>query len=233
MNNYKLYVHIAPNGKRYYGITKQRPKQRWQNGKGYRNNPYFARAINKYGWNNIKHEVLADGLTEHEAQELEQYMIQWYDTANRKHGYNLSTGGESSSGYKHTEEAKQKMSEARKGRSHPMCGKHHTEETKKKLSEANKLNARSVICLTTNKIFLSTREGARYYNICNAHISSCCKGDRKSAGKYNGQKLLWKYVNHRHNRVYRVVETFDIDSWNLFDDVDNESLDYDNLPDII
>lgn len=96
--NYKLYVHIAPNGKKYYGITKQRPEQRWLNGKGY-SNQYFTRAINKYGWGNIEHIVLYDDLTEDEAKELEQYMIQWYDTANPNYGYNITLGGESGSGY--------------------------------------------------------------------------------------------------------------------------------------
>ena len=26
--NWKVYVHISPNGKRYYGITSQRPNER-------------------------------------------------------------------------------------------------------------------------------------------------------------------------------------------------------------
>ena len=80
--NYKLYVHIAPNGKRYYGITKQDVKKRWGYGYGYSRNQYFYKAINKYGWNNIEHIVLHEGLDKEEAQELEQYMIQWYNTAN-------------------------------------------------------------------------------------------------------------------------------------------------------
>ena len=96
--NYKLYVHIAPNGKKYYGITKRDAAIRWNNGKGY-DNQYFSRAISKYGWDNIEHIVIYDDLTENEAKELEQYYIQWYDTANRKYGYNITLGGEGGSGY--------------------------------------------------------------------------------------------------------------------------------------
>lgn len=129
--NYKLYVHIAPNGKKYYGITKQRPKRRWQNGKGYKGNQYFTRTIEKYGWDNIEHIVLQEGLDEEEAKELEQYMIQWYNTTNPNYGYNITLGGEGSNGYICTEEHKQKISKANKG-------KNHTEESKRKISEANK-----------------------------------------------------------------------------------------------
>lgn len=37
-----------------------------------------------------------------------------------------------------SEEAKEKMREAKKGENNPMYGKHHTEETRKKMREANK-----------------------------------------------------------------------------------------------
>ena len=47
--DYKLYVHInKANSKRYFGITKQKSKDRWRNGTGYKKNRHFARAINKY-----------------------------------------------------------------------------------------------------------------------------------------------------------------------------------------
>ena len=53
--NYKVYVHINKiNGKRYYGITKQkRIKRRWENGKGYKKQSYFYSDIEKYGWGNF------------------------------------------------------------------------------------------------------------------------------------------------------------------------------------
>ena len=40
--NYKLYVHISPSNKRYYGITcQEKCEYRWQNGKGYTPNKHF------------------------------------------------------------------------------------------------------------------------------------------------------------------------------------------------
>ena len=237
--NYKLYVHIAPNGKKYYGITKQRPKQRWANGKGYHHNQHFTNAINKYGWDNIEHIVLHEGLDKEEAEELEQYMIQWYDTANRNHGYNISLGGETGNhseesrrklseskkgaknpnyGKKISEETKKKLSEALRGKNNPNYGKHHSEETRKKISKAGKgrhhsietkqklkeiakrgVNspaAKSVICTTTNTIFYTNAEAAKYYNIDNSGISKCCRGKAKSSGKLpDGTKLVWRYID--------------------------------------
>ena len=97
--NYKVYVHIAPNGKRYYGITKQRVEKRWQNGYGYKNNEHFWNSICKYGWNEgFEHIIIAKGLTEEEAKWLEIELIREHDTTNPKYGYNISLGGEGGNG---------------------------------------------------------------------------------------------------------------------------------------
>lgn len=93
--NYKLYVHISPSNKRYYGITgREKVELRWQNGNGYKKNIYFYRAIKKYGWDNFKHIVLFSNLTKEEAGLLEQMYITLYDTQNPKYGYNICNGGE-------------------------------------------------------------------------------------------------------------------------------------------
>ena len=36
MRDYKIYVHTAPNGKRYVGITRQKLNRRWRYGEGYK-----------------------------------------------------------------------------------------------------------------------------------------------------------------------------------------------------
>ena len=92
-NNYSVYRHIAPNGKSYIGITKQDPERRFQNGYGYKTQPAFWRAINKYGWENFKHKVLETGLTEKKASEKEQYYINDVYHSLVPRGYNTSEGG--------------------------------------------------------------------------------------------------------------------------------------------
>lgn len=52
---------------------------------------------------------------------------------------------------------------------------------------------KSVICITTGKIFKSAKEAGDYYGITNTVIIRCCKGKCKSAGKLNGEKLIWEY----------------------------------------
>lgn len=152
--NYKVYKHTAPNGKVYIGITMNEPKRRWQGGAGYKDHPHFYNAINKYGWENIKHEVLFDGLTKEEAEAKEIELIAAYNATNREYGYNVANGGNargktaeetkqkisgSLKGHLVTDEARRKMSEKAKlrvGERHHNYGVKMSEEQKRKISEA-------------------------------------------------------------------------------------------------
>ena len=89
-----VYIHSCPNGKKYVGITRQRPEKRWNNGCGYVKNEHFTRAIKKYGWENIDHMVIEVD-TETEMYYLERYLIAYYNSNNPKYGYNNSRGGDS------------------------------------------------------------------------------------------------------------------------------------------
>ncbi len=92
MESYYVYKHTAPSGKSYIGITSNNPLYRWQNGLGYTGQPKFYKAIKKYGWDNISHEILEEGLTKEQACEKEIAYIKQYDSFNN--GYNASAGGE-------------------------------------------------------------------------------------------------------------------------------------------
>ena len=62
-------MHRFPNGKVYIGITKQTVEERWRNGEGYKTQ-LVHRAIEKYGWGNIEHIVLASCLSKKDAEQL-------------------------------------------------------------------------------------------------------------------------------------------------------------------
>ena len=70
----------------------------------------------------------------------------------------------------------------------------------------NNINAKSVICITTNKIFLSINDGAKYYNCISGNIIKCCKKERGYCGKLkDGTELIWRYIIWNHNKIYKVI----------------------------
>ena len=74
-DNWCLYKHTCPNGKIYFGITNNL-KKRWSAmGEQYHSCKRFYYAIRKFGWVNIKHEVLIENLTQEKAGELEKKYI--------------------------------------------------------------------------------------------------------------------------------------------------------------
>ena len=103
-------------------------------------------AIQKYGWDNIAHEIIETGLTKKQAEEKERYYIKLYDSTNPEFGYNITYGG--GVGGRFTDETKRKISESLKAAyENPelrevarkrATGHKHSEETKAKMSAARK-----------------------------------------------------------------------------------------------
>lgn len=168
-NTYCVYIHTNKiNNKIYVGQTGKTVIDRWRNGgAGYLQRrhdgtyyqPLFARAINKYGWDNFEHIIFAEHLTKSEACHVEKLLIAMYQSNNPMHGYNLSSGGESgAAGCTMSDEQRKKISDARKqcwkneqyrlnqseahkwqtGENHPFYGKHHTEGSREKMSKKAK-----------------------------------------------------------------------------------------------
>lgn len=136
--NYCVYMHKNKiNGKVYIGLTGRKPEYRWSNGNGYKHNPYFYSAIQKYGWDGFEHKIIKDNLTEQEAQDLEVSLISKYDSTNRLYGYNVLLGGNLGTlGVEMSKETRQKMSESRMGKLNHFYGKQHTDKSKEKMSIA-------------------------------------------------------------------------------------------------
>lgn len=136
-NIYTVYVHVnLINDKHYVGQTMQPFWERWKSGYGYRNGkqPYFERAIVKYGWDNFDHIILKEGLTHEQANFWEKYYINLWDCTNPKRGYNIKEGR---SNGRLSEETRWKISKSRTRKKYGKRGPLR-EETKEKISEAHK-----------------------------------------------------------------------------------------------
>lgn len=83
---YYIYIHTCPNRKAYVGLSKS-PKQRWNNGEGYKGNKEFYNAIQRYGWENIKHEIVAESNYGWVARGIEKKLISKYKKNGR--AYNI------------------------------------------------------------------------------------------------------------------------------------------------
>lgn len=132
--NYSVYKLTAPNGKVYIGITSRDPKRRWNAGNGYKYNKHFYDAIQKYGWKNIKKEILHSDISQEDAYRLEKELILEYRSNEREYGYNKSFGGESSVRGLHWHQPKESVEK----RAQKMRGRKLTQEQRKKLSESLK-----------------------------------------------------------------------------------------------
>lgn len=104
---FTVYMHVnKANQKKYIGITSQKPEARWgPNGRHY-SNQYFAKAINKYGWDGFDHFILCEGLEEDEAKEMEIALIAKHSSNDSDFGYNCTIGGDGATKYYTEEERK-------------------------------------------------------------------------------------------------------------------------------
>lgn len=172
--SYKLYKHTSPSGKVYFGITKQDLNQRWKYGSGYKDNVYFWRAIQKYGWNSISHELIRDGLTREEAEALEIEYIGKYDSTNRDKGYNRAPGGHLLPTI--SDETRKKMSE------------NHADFRYGKSSKAKRVFQYDKQSGALIAEYSSTTEAASVTGIHRDCIAGVARGEHNSAGGY-----LWSY----------------------------------------
>jgi len=147
-NNYSVYMHICPNGKKYIGITKLKVESRWKKGEGYKSCILFYRSIQKYGWVNVEHKTLYTSLTKEEAEQKEIELISFYKSNNRNYGYNIANGGHVNSVSEQTKEKisintkkaledpaiRKKISIAQHNRPSPLKGRKLSEEHKSKMN---------------------------------------------------------------------------------------------------
>lgn len=137
-----IYKAIFPNNKIYIGQTQRtleyRKKEHWYEYLKNRRNSYFYNAIKKYGWDNIKWEIVENNIINIDIlNEREMFYISKYNTFGDC-GYNMNLGGNNKNGCIVSQETRKKMSEYRKGKPALNLGKIRSEEAKKKTGDANR-----------------------------------------------------------------------------------------------
>ena len=165
------------NGKEYIGQTifsiEKRKRGHISDALSGRNNIYFHKAIRKHGPDSFKWKIIHKCNDINELNRLEIFYIGYYDTYNS--GYNLTLGGRGHVGYKHTEEAKLKMSESRRGNQFAK-GFKHTDETKRKISMScigvnfGAKSSGAVAIIINNKYFNTRDEAAKFIGISSATV---------------------------------------------------------------
>lgn len=125
------------NGKQYVGQTNNLTKREecWKCLKAKYSNPYLDNARKKYGLENFSLLILKKCDSQEELDRWEKHYIKIFNTLN-PNGYNMTEGG--TSGYKFTDEVKERMSQALKGKYAKEkswnYGKHLSANAKKLLS---------------------------------------------------------------------------------------------------
>ena len=209
-NRYVVYRHIFPNGKSYIGITGVKPyTRRWNGGRGYAKQPKMRFAIEKYGWENVKHEVLFSNLSLYEAYSIEQEMIAKYDSI--ENGYNITQGGAGVITAERSEEWKRNISLGHMGKKCPWSAetlkkymdshgawnkgkplskshyahlKPHWQKMGKPITAYDKRTLRPVLH------FESCESAAKSVGVAPENISRCAHGRRPTAAGY-----VWRFDN--------------------------------------
>lgn len=209
---YSLYKLTFPNGKLYIGITSNFNRRMSQHKHdATKKDLKLYRAINKYGWNNIKKEVVIFGLTRFEAMDMEKLLIAEQDLV--RAGYNTTPGGELISEHCHTEmikrmsnpEYREKCVRALKSKEKERIAKLGSPETRALNSAAQKRRyldgkcklpntSKPIICVETGIVYSSAAEAARAMNLNGRLIRRVASGERNH---HNG--FTFKFINEEYN----------------------------------
>lgn len=201
-----VYRHISPSNKVYIGITSRKPELRWgHNGIYYKGCNKFYNAILKYGWDNIKHEILIDNASKEEACILEQMLISHYKRLGVS--YNITDGGEGRIAKQPQEFCKEqsdRMKEAWRNNPEKYLNKRTTKGIRRSIEQIRKRST-SVLQFSIDGEFIqryeSVTEASNVVGISAKAIRNCCNGGyycrnrdtyinvRQSGG------FIWKWCN--------------------------------------
>ena len=118
MYGYIYMITNLINGRQYIG---QKKSDVFLHEKYLGSGKILKQAVESYGIENFKVELLCECNSKEELDEMEIYYIKYYGAQEDRHYYNICKGGDAGpggpmfKGHKHSDETRKKMSESRKG----------------------------------------------------------------------------------------------------------------------
>lgn len=211
-----IYSYIFPNGKRYVGKTKRTLSARKKNSKweGYQHCPVLWRAIEKYGVENIREEILVEAyMNDSDAAMYERYYIALYKTnitkySSPSYGYNMTDGGEGVAGWHPNEEQYQKRKSHLQSMAQCRRGVQLSEDHKKKLSAAHTGRQRTPMSESTKQkisransvenMSAETRTRRSRSKMKPVIATNKCDGSTIEFRSEGGDgRVLWRFSNFR------------------------------------
>ena len=215
--HYRVYKLTSPENKVYIGYTGQTLKRRMKNGYHRLEKTYvppIAKAINKFGPDSFRVEILCDHLTLEGAWKLENWFIRYYDSMNPEKGYNRVSGG-SALGRSLSDEFRQDISKTllKRYEDDPSLSlknqiskkkihenrpelREAVRQTMKRKAEEGLLDGfvhasgkpRPVICVETGVLYRSQKNAEQLTGLGNIH--KACHGHTHTCGG-----MHWRYVD--------------------------------------
>jgi group I intron endonuclease len=191
--NNKIYIGSAKNFYKRYLKHKENPRE-----------THISRSFRKYGFENFVFEIL-ETPDIFNLIEREQFWMDFYQSYNKKIGYNTRIKAESNLGFKHSIETRQKISNSQKGKPRKNANSYrvYTDEqrSKFKLTMFNlKHDWKPILQLDLMnniiKEFPSLSQAGRDTGFNYKGISKCARGERKRAYGF-----VWKYKDNINSPI--------------------------------
>lgn len=192
MTIYKITNKL--NGKVYIGKTsRQSAERRWARhvylaSQGRQS--FLYKAIRKYGLKSFTVTTLHSRIqTEKRLNTLERRYIKRFKSTDENHGYNLTEGGDGTSGYKHSTSACRRISKANKGNQNALDNK-LSQITRKRMSAARMGNQNGKGNKGHKCSFATRRRISKSNRGQKRSLASRRKMQRSQMGNQNARKKL-------------------------------------------
>lgn len=177
-SHYYVYAYMRDNGTPYY-IGKGHKERAWHKHDKGTNPPKDKNKI----------VILENNLTDIGALALERRMIRWYGRKDLGTGIlrNLTDGGDGTSGWKHTEKSKLKMSESNSGKS-------KSQEHKINIGNAQRGKKHSAERIEANRL---SHAGIKRQPLTTEHCKKLSVANKGKPSPKKGQGQSQEHINKR------------------------------------